>query len=119
LSSKAKQVLLWLMIISSALVFVWYLQTKSTTPPREIPFDAAMTQIRNKDIREIVVKQDTLELTSKSSDIRQVAKLFPYGRRYGQPYHTAEEPWCSQPKAVRGWPLAAAERVRETLVLDS
>jgi cell division protease FtsH len=74
LSSKAKQVLLWLMIISSALVFVWYLQTKQTTPPRELSFDAAMTQIRNKDTKEITVKQDTLELTNKA-DQKSVAKL--------------------------------------------
>ena len=38
------------MIISSALVFVWYLQTKQTTPPKEVPLDAALTQIKNKDI---------------------------------------------------------------------
>src|SRR5438045_932340 len=62
------------MIISSALVFVWYLQTKQVTPPKEVPFDAAMTQIRNKDIKEITVKQDTLELTSKS-DVKSTAKL--------------------------------------------
>ena len=75
MSSKAKQVLLWLMIISSALVFVWYLQTKQTAPPKELSFDAAMTQIRNKDIKEVTVKQDTLELTSKAGDAKMTAKL--------------------------------------------
>ena len=74
MSSKAKQVLLWLMIISSALVFVWYLQTKQTQPPKELSFDAAMTQIKNKDIKEVTVKQDTLELTNKS-DVKFTAKL--------------------------------------------
>jgi len=54
------------MIISSALVFVWYLQTKQTTPPKELSFDAGMTQIRNKDIKEVTVKQDRLELVNKS-----------------------------------------------------
>ena len=62
------------MIISSALVFVWYLQTKQTTPPKELDFTAAMTQIKNKDIKEITVKQDTLELTNKS-DVKFTAKL--------------------------------------------
>src|SRR5437867_3799348 len=62
------------MIISSALVFVWYLQTKQTTPPKELSFDAAMTQIKNKDIKEVTVKQDTLELTNKS-DVKFTAKL--------------------------------------------
>ncbi|CAN5374126.1 ATP-dependent zinc metalloprotease FtsH [soil metagenome] len=62
------------MIISSALVFVWYLQTKQMTPPKELSFDAAMTQIKNKDIKEVTVKQDTLELVNKS-DVKYTAKL--------------------------------------------
>ncbi|MEO6654922.1 MAG: ATP-dependent zinc metalloprotease FtsH [Pyrinomonadaceae bacterium] len=74
MSSKAKQVLLWLMIISSALVFVWYLQTKQMTPPKELSFDAAMTQIKNKDIKELTVRQDTLELVNKS-DVKFSARL--------------------------------------------
>lgn len=63
------------MIISSALVFVWYLQTKQTTPPTELSFDAAMTQIKNKDIKEVTVRQDTLELVSKTGDAKMTAKL--------------------------------------------
>src|SRR5258706_2499061 len=66
--SKDNQVLLWLMIISSAFVFVWYLQTKQTTPPKELSFNDAMTQIKNKDIKAVTVKQDTLELVNKSGD---------------------------------------------------
>ncbi len=63
------------MIISSALVFVWYLQTKQTTPPKELSFDAALTQIRNKDIKEVTVKADnTLELVNKS-DVKHSARL--------------------------------------------
>ena len=62
------------MIISSALAFVYYLQTKQTTPPKELSFDAAMTQIKNKDIKEVTVKQDALELTNKS-DVKLVSKL--------------------------------------------
>ncbi len=54
------------MIISSALVFVWYLQTKQTPPPKELPLDAALTQIRNKDIKQATIKQDSLELVNKS-----------------------------------------------------
>ncbi|MFT3743438.1 MAG: ATP-dependent zinc metalloprotease FtsH [Pyrinomonadaceae bacterium] len=75
MSSKAKQVLLWLMIISSALVFVWYLQTKQQTPPKELSFDAALTQIRNKDIKEVTIKQDSLELTSKTDGQKSATKL--------------------------------------------
>ncbi|MFN2501913.1 MAG: ATP-dependent zinc metalloprotease FtsH [Pyrinomonadaceae bacterium] len=74
MSSKAKQVLLWLMIISSALVFVWYLQTKQTLPAKELSFDVAVTRIRDKDIKEVTVKQDTLELTNRA-DQKFTAKL--------------------------------------------
>lgn len=62
------------MIISSALVFVWYLQTKQQAPAKELSFDAAMTQIKNKDIKEVTVKQDALLLTNKS-DVTFTAKL--------------------------------------------
>lgn len=62
------------MIISSALVFVWYLQTKQTTPPKELTLDAALTQIKNKDIKQATIKQDSLELTNKS-DQKFSAKL--------------------------------------------
>ncbi len=74
MSSKGKQVLLWLMIISSALVFVWYLQSKQAPVTKDLSFDAALTQIKNKDIKEVTVKQDTLELVSKS-DVKFTAKL--------------------------------------------
>jgi cell division protease FtsH len=74
LNSKAKQVLLWLVIISGALVFVWYLQKNQTQPPKELSFDAALTQIKNKDIKEVTVKDDTLDLTNKS-DVKFTARL--------------------------------------------
>jgi cell division protease FtsH len=78
------------MIISSALVFVWYLQTKQTTPPKELSFDAAMTQIRNKDIKEVTVKQDTLELVNKS-DVKMSARLDASNATRDQIYAAAKE----------------------------
>ena len=78
------------MIISSALVFVWYLQTKQTTPPKELSFDAAMTQIKNKDIKEITVKQDTLELLNKS-DVKLTAKLDASDSTRAQIFEAAKE----------------------------
>jgi ATP-dependent Zn protease len=66
LSSKAKQVLLWLMIISSALLFVYFLQSKQTAGPKDLSFDKALTQIKNKEATEVTVRQDTLELISKN-----------------------------------------------------
>ncbi|MBP6002083.1 MAG: ATP-dependent zinc metalloprotease FtsH [Pyrinomonadaceae bacterium] len=62
------------MIISSALVFVWFLQSRQTKPAQELSFDAALTQIRNKDIKEINVGSDSLELVSKT-DVKSVTKL--------------------------------------------
>ncbi len=66
MSSKAKQFLLWLMIISGSLVFVWFLQTKQTSNPEEISFDRALTQLRNKEITEATIRQSQLELVDKN-----------------------------------------------------
>ena len=43
-------------------------------PPKELSFDAAMTQIKNKDIKELTVRQDTLELVNKS-DVKFSSRL--------------------------------------------
>jgi cell division protease FtsH len=74
LSSKAKQVLLWLMIISSAMLFVWFLQSKQGKAPGELSYDEALTRIRNKDIAEASIKQDSLELINKDKE-KFVTKL--------------------------------------------
>jgi cell division protease FtsH len=79
------------MIISSALLFVWYLQTKQTTPPKELSFDAALTQTRNKDIKEITVKQDSLELVNKS-DVKFVARLDSSDSSRDQIHAAAKDP---------------------------
>ena len=68
MSSKAKQVLLWLMIISSAMLFVWFLQSKQGKNPSELSYDGALTRIRNKDIGEVTIKQDSLELINKDKE---------------------------------------------------
>jgi cell division protease FtsH len=56
------------MIISSAMLFVWFLQSKQGKTPQDLSFDAGLTQIKNKDIKEAVIKQDSLELTNKSNE---------------------------------------------------
>ena len=66
MSSKAKQVLLWLMIISSALLFVWFLQTKQTKNPQDLPIDLAITRINNKEFKEANLKQSQIEFTDAS-----------------------------------------------------
>ncbi|MFN0139912.1 MAG: ATP-dependent zinc metalloprotease FtsH [Pyrinomonadaceae bacterium] len=66
MNSKAKQVLLWLVIISGALVFVWYLQTKQTTPPKELAINEAITRINNKDFKEATIKHSGVEFVDQS-----------------------------------------------------
>lgn len=63
MSSKAKQVLLWLMIISSAMLFVWFLQSKQTKSPDELSLDQVYTRIDNKQVKEAVFKQSQVEIT--------------------------------------------------------
>ena len=107
MSSKVKQILLWMVIISSALVFVYYLQTKQTQPPKELSFDQALTQIRNKDIKDITIKQDTLELTSKTGDAKMAAKLDTSDETRKQIYAAANETDTSikleAPSSGLGW----------------
>jgi cell division protease FtsH len=78
------------MIISSALIFVWYLQSKQTTPPKELSFDAALTQIRNKDIKEVTIKTDSMELINKG-DVKMSAKLDGSDATREQIYQAAAE----------------------------
>jgi cell division protease FtsH len=66
LSSKAKQVLLWLMIISSALLFVYFLQGRTTANPQELSLDQVNTRIENKEIKEAFFKQSQVELTDSN-----------------------------------------------------
>ncbi len=68
MSSKAKQVLLWLMIISSALLFVYFLQGRTTANPQEISFDQLLTRVKNKEATELNIKQSQIELVDKNQN---------------------------------------------------
>jgi cell division protease FtsH len=68
LSSKAKQVLLWLVIISGALSFVWFLQGRQAKPSQDLSIDAAVTRIENKEFREALFKQSAVEFTDVSGN---------------------------------------------------
>ncbi len=61
MSSKAKQVLLWLMIISSSLLFVYFLQSKQGKNPSDLTVDSALTRIKNKDFKEAFFRQSQVE----------------------------------------------------------
>ena len=68
LSSKAKQVLLWLMIISSALLFVYFLQSKQGKNPQEVSFDQVLTRTGNKEVSELTLKQSQVDVVTKSGE---------------------------------------------------
>ena len=78
------------MIISSALLLVWYLQGKQSKQPQELSFDAALAQVKNKDIKELTIKQDSLELVDKS-DAKLSAKLDSSDSTRDQIYAAATE----------------------------
>ena len=56
------------MIISSALVFVWYLQTKQTKPAQDLTIDSATTRIENKEFKQAAFKQASVEFTDQSGN---------------------------------------------------
>ncbi len=68
MSSKAKQVLLWLMIISSALLFVYFLQNKQAKAPDDLTIDAAIARINNKDFKSADFSASQVEFTDKSDN---------------------------------------------------
>ena len=68
MSSKAKQILLWLAIISSAMVFAYFVQSKQGKNPQELSYDQGSTRIENKETSEVFFKSDAVELTDKTGN---------------------------------------------------
>lgn len=66
MSSKTKQIVLWLLIISTALAFVWFLQGKSTKAPQELSINKAITHINNKDFKEAAIGASSVEFTDNN-----------------------------------------------------
>ncbi|MCD9185931.1 MAG: ATP-dependent zinc metalloprotease FtsH [Pyrinomonadaceae bacterium] len=54
------------MIISSALLFVWFLQSKQTKNPSELSLDQVITRIDNKEVKEVSFKQSQIELVDSN-----------------------------------------------------
>ena len=50
------------------MLFVYLLQGRQTANPQELPFNQALTRIKNKEVSEAYIKQDVLELTTKSNE---------------------------------------------------
>jgi len=62
LNSKTRQIFLWLLIISSALVVVYFLQTKQTAPSTELSLDQVITRIQDKQVKQVNFKQGQVEV---------------------------------------------------------
>jgi cell division protease FtsH len=56
------------MIISSALLFVYFLQSKQTGSPKELSLDQVITRIENKDVKEASFKQSQIEIVDGSGN---------------------------------------------------
>ena len=56
------------MIISSALVFVWFLQSKQTKAAQDLTIDMAGTRIENKEFKEAAFKQGGVEFTDAAGN---------------------------------------------------
>ncbi|QYO68417.1 ATP-dependent zinc metalloprotease FtsH [Leptolyngbya sp. 7M] len=54
---------MWMMLISGALLLVYYLQGKQTKAPQELAINEAITRINNKDFKEAAIKQSGVEFT--------------------------------------------------------
>ncbi|MFV0389228.1 MAG: ATP-dependent zinc metalloprotease FtsH [Pyrinomonadaceae bacterium] len=66
MNSKAKQILLWVMIISITLLFVWFLQNKQGKAPEELSVDTAVARINNKDFKSVHFGQSQVEFEDQN-----------------------------------------------------
>ena len=57
-----------MVIISGALSFVWFLQSRQTKPAQDLSIDMAITRIQNKEFKEALFKQSAVELTDHSGN---------------------------------------------------
>ncbi len=94
------------MIITGALAFVYFLNNKQGAATKELSFDAALTRIKNKDVKQLTIKQDSLELVNKS-DERFSAKLDGSDSTRDQIYAAAQgtdaEIKLESPSSGLGW----------------
>ena len=55
-----------MVIISGALSFVWFLQSRQTKAAQDLSIDMAVTRIQNKEFKEALFKQSSVEFTDQS-----------------------------------------------------
>src|SRR6188508_890299 len=56
------------MIIACALSFVWFLQSKQTKAAQDLSIDMAVTRIKNKEFKEALFKQSSVEFTDQNGN---------------------------------------------------
>jgi ATP-dependent Zn protease len=57
-----------LVFLSIALTFIWLLPSKNSSDTKALALDEAIAKIRNKEVSEAVIKQDSLVLTNKNKE---------------------------------------------------
>jgi cell division protease FtsH len=57
-----------LVIIGGALTFVWFLQSRQAKPSQDLTIDMAVTRIANKEFKEAVFRQSTVEFTDTAGN---------------------------------------------------
>jgi cell division protease FtsH len=63
-----RQISLWLVIIASALVFVWFLQAKQTKTAQPMSIDMAVTRIENKEFKDATFRATAVEFTDHANN---------------------------------------------------
>lgn len=69
MSSKAKQIFLWVLIVMSAVLFYFLIARTTTKTPTEISYDQALVKIQNGDFAKLFMKASKAELTDAVGNI--------------------------------------------------
>lgn len=97
---------MWAVIITGALAFVYFLNSKQAAATKELSFDNALTRIKNKDVKQLSIKQDSLDLVTKT-DEKYTAKLDGSDSTRDQIYAAAQgtdaEIKLESPSSGLGW----------------
>jgi len=73
LSSKAKQIFLWVLIVLSAVAFYFLITRSQAKTPQELAYNEAVARVQNGDISEMYIRSSAVEFTDKDAN-----KFFTY-----------------------------------------
>jgi cell division protease FtsH len=68
LSSRVKQIIFWLVIIASVVIFYQLIANTQRGGAKDISYDEAITKIQNGEVKELNQRQSRLDLTDKSDN---------------------------------------------------